>query len=177
MNLELRNVKTAQVDGGTRLIASVVAVDYADRTGDPFTASTSCWADLLTQWNDPTNADPKHLVKKFLIKEAVQSAQAELDKAQAYADAELYQAQVLPDDDPDKAAKVQAAQEWKAALDGFAALMDAEIPVRVNSFYGALKAFHEGKGEVEQAAQVQAEWDTWQATQVDHTGLEGPVYP
>jgi hypothetical protein len=74
-------------------------------------------------------------------------------------------------------AKVTASQQWKTALDGFAALMDAEIPVRVNSFYGALKAFYEGHADAERDGQVQTEWDAWQATQVDATGLEGPVSP
>lgn len=172
MNLELRNVKTVTVEGGTRLVASVVAVDYVDKSGDVFACSTSCWADLLTQWHDPAATDPKHIVRKFLIKEATQSAQAELDKAQALADSDLLKAQASGDE-----GAIEAAQTWKTALDGFAALMDAEIPVRVNSFYGALKALYEAQGEIERAAQVQAEWDDWQRTQVDSSGLEGPVSP
>jgi hypothetical protein len=175
MDLELHNVYTVATPEGVKLFANVVAVGYRDRTGDEFACATSCWADVLTTWSDPSNADPLHIVRKYLVKQGIESAKATLEQAKAYAVGELAQAQALLDDDPDKAAKVQAAMTWQAQLNGFASLMNAEIPVRVDSFYSALKAFHNAKGETERAAQVQAEWDTWHASHPDTTGLEGAV--
>jgi hypothetical protein len=176
VDLELHNVYPVQVDGGVKIVANVVAVGYYDRTGDPFSCATSCWADVVAQWDDPSNtSDPKHLVKKFLIKEGIQSAKTALEQAKSYAAGELSQAQALPDADPDKAAKVLAAQTWIAQLTGFGHLVDVEITVRVNSFYSSMKTWYEGKGDADGAARIQAEWDAWTTAHPDTTGLEGAV--